>query len=202
MKQHRTLMVAMALLASTFSGNSLACDSGNTYLGSICVFGFNFCPRGTAEANGQLLPISQNSALFSLLGTFYGGDGRTTFALPDLRGRVIIGAGNGPGLTSFREGQKGGAETVTLTAGQLPPHTHTGHVNSSSAIGDTDSPSNAVPARMPRNRVYNSTTDGTQTAADSVTVTGGGSSQQTAIRDPYLAVKVCIVTQGIFPSRN
>ena len=202
MKRHGTIIVAFALLASTFAGKALAGCGTDEFIGSICVVGFNFCPRGYAEADGRLLRVSSYNALFSLLGTSYGGDGRTTFALPDLRGRVMIGTGQGPGLSTIRQGQRGGAENVTLTQAQLPAHIHSGHVNATSANGDADDPSGAVPARLPRNRVYNSTADGTQMAADSVTVGGGGGGQATPVRDPYLALKVCIATQGIYPSRN
>lgn len=202
MKRHGTIIVAFALLATTFAGKALAGCSTDAFIGSICVVGFNFCPRGYAEADGRLLRISSHNALYSLLGPTYGGDGRTTFALPDLRGRVMIGSGQGAGLSTIRLGQRGGAENVTLTQTQLPAHTHTGHVNATSANGNADNPSGAVPARMPRNRVYNSSADGTQMAADSVTVSGGGGGQATPVRDPYLAVKVCIAIQGIYPARN
>jgi microcystin-dependent protein len=94
------------------------------FIGQIMLVGFNYCPRGWAEANGALLPIAQNTALFSLLGTTYSGDGRTTFGLPDLRGRVPIGDGTGAGLSPYQLGQKGGVESVTLTSSQLPPHAH------------------------------------------------------------------------------
>jgi microcystin-dependent protein len=202
MKRRGAIIVALTLLASTFGGKAVAGCGTDAFIGSICIVGFNFCPRGYAEADGRLLPISSYNALFSLLGTTYGGDGRANFALPDLRGRVMIGNGQGPGLSSIRQGQRGGAESVTLTQAQLPAHSHSGHVNATSANGNADSPSGAVPARLPRNRVYNSSADGTQMAADSVTVGGGGGGQATPIRDPYLAVKVCIAIQGLYPSRN
>src|SRR5690625_4414253 len=96
----------------------------DTFIGTIQLFAFDFVPRGWAACNGQLLPISQHTALYSLLGTQYGGDGRTTFGLPDLRGRVPLGQGQGPGLASYAVGETGGAETTTLTTEQLPAHTH------------------------------------------------------------------------------
>jgi len=99
--------------------------SNDPIIASICMFGGNFAPRGWADCAGQLLPISQNSALFSILGTIYGGDGRTTLGLPDLRGRVPVGIGNGPGLTSINIGQKAGINTIKLEPGNLPSHTHT-----------------------------------------------------------------------------
>ncbi|MCC5452339.1 tail fiber protein [Rheinheimera sp. UJ51] len=118
------LAATLAVSASVVSTKANACGY-EPMLGSMCVFAGNFAPRGFALAQGQLLAISQNTALFSLLGTTYGGDGRTTFALPDTRGRALIGAGNGPGLSSMQLGQRGGQETVTLTLGHLPQHNHT-----------------------------------------------------------------------------
>ncbi len=99
--------------------------SWDPFIGTIAIFGFNFAPRGWAQCSGQLLPIAQNTALFSLLGTIYGGDGRTTFALPDLRGRVPVSSGQGPGLSQYQMGQKGGAEQVNITIQNLPSHSHT-----------------------------------------------------------------------------
>src|ERR1700735_274106 len=96
----------------------------NPFVGEIRIFPFNFAPVGWALCQGQLLSISQNTALFSLLGTFYGGDGRTSFALPDLRGRVPVGQGQGPGLSSYDIGEMAGGEAVTLLATQIPPHSH------------------------------------------------------------------------------
>lgn len=201
MKRRKSSLIAAGLLASTLAGEAAACDT-DVLIGSVCVFGFNFCPRGFAEANGQLLAISANTALFSLLGTFYGGDGRTTFALPDLRGRVMIGDGQGPGLTNIPIGSRSGSETVTLSQNQLPAHTHTGALQVSNANGDADDPTGAVPARMPRNRVYSGGAPTGTTAVGSVEVSGGGSGQAVPVRDPYLGVKVCIATIGVFPSRN
>ena len=104
------------------------------FIGEIRIFGFNFAPRGWALCDGQLLPISQNSALFSLLGTIYGGDGRTTFALPDLRGRAALHEGTGPGLSPRQLGQRSGSETNTLTVNQLPPHTHQARADTQSML--------------------------------------------------------------------
>ena len=104
------------------------------FLGQLMLVGFTFCPRGWANANGQLLEISTNTALFSLLGTTYGGNGRTTFGLPDLRGRVPVHVGTGPGLSAYRQGQRSGQETVTLTAAEMPAHRHT--VNASNQIAN------------------------------------------------------------------
>ena len=113
------------------------------FIGELRLFGFNFAPRGWALCQGQLMSISQNTALFSLLGTMYGGNGQTTFGLPDLRGRTALGFGQGPGLSPYDQGQPGGAEQVTLLAGQLPPHNHT--VSASSAATGKN-PANSFPA--------------------------------------------------------
>jgi microcystin-dependent protein len=122
----KTFLLGTALSASlmTTSTTVQAC-SPEPYIGSICAFGGNFAIRGYASANGQLLPINTNTALFSILGTTYGGDGRTTFGLPDLRGRAAVGWGNGPGLSNIGLGQRGGSESFALTNQQLPNHTHT-----------------------------------------------------------------------------
>src|SRR5210317_1716351 len=119
----------------------------NAYIGEIRMVGFNFPPRNWALCDGQLLPISSNTALFSLLGTTYGGDGRTTFALPDLRGRAPIHVGQGPDLTNKTLGQKGGVETVLLTVNQLPSYTHTVQINADSTVATSDKPQDALLAR-------------------------------------------------------
>ncbi|MQY09985.1 hypothetical protein SRB5_00890 [Streptomyces sp. RB5] len=164
------------------------------FLGEIRMAGFNFAPVGWALCNGQLLSINQNTALFSLLGTTYGGNGTTDFALPDLRGRVPMHPGQGPGLSSHDLGEAGGTETVTLTTGELPPHTHalTG-VNSRQ---DT----NRVPGAAPANGGYYSTE--APTAAmhpGAVQPTGGGQPHPNV--QPYLCVNFIIALSGIFPSR-
>jgi microcystin-dependent protein len=168
-------------------------------LGSICIVAFGYCPQGFVEASGQIMAINVNTALFSLLGTTYGGDGRTTFALPDLRGRVPRGLGTGPGLGNVVEGQLGGQETVTLTQANLPTHTHTVLAGASTAPGNADSPTGTVPARTPGTGTYTSGTVNTTMAAGS---TGpSGNSQPVGIVDPYLGLRFCIATQGIYPSR-
>jgi microcystin-dependent protein len=162
------------------------------FLGSIIIFGGNFAPRGWAFCAGQLLPINQNTALFSLLGTTYGGNGQTTFALPDLRGRAPIGFGQGPGLSNYDLGQQGGVENVTLTIPELAAHTHT--QPASTAEETTNRPSNAFPAK---GGVYAGTSDTTMGAGGA---TGGGQPHEN--RQPYTAMNYIIALQGIFPSRN
>lgn len=176
------------------------------FLGQIMQVGFNFAPRGWALCDGALLPISQYSALFSLLGTTFGGDGRSTFGLPELRGRVAVHVGHGPGLSTYNWGQKGGAEQVSLTSpGQLPSHNHL--INVKKTAGDRANPNNDFLAvsnfgTPPNNTVvdtYSNTHDG-QLNNDAVTNTG--SSQGHDNIQPYLAIYWIIALEGIFPSRS
>ncbi|MEM7185971.1 MAG: tail fiber protein [Bacteroidota bacterium] len=163
------------------------------FIGQIQAFGFNFAPRGWAKCDGQLLAISQYSALFSLLGTTYGGDGRTTFALPDLRSRSIVHIGNGPGLDNIAWGEKGGATSHTLTIAQLPPHTHEVGVNT--AAGEEADPSGKHIA----NSADSFAEDSNANLAAPTSVGGG---QSFNIRNPFLGIEVCIALEGIYPSRN
>jgi microcystin-dependent protein len=162
------------------------------------MFGFGFAPQGWALCNGQLLPIDQNQALFSLLGTTYGGDGRTTFALPDLQSRVPVGQGQSPGLSSYAEGQAGGAETVTLAATQLPGHTHP--VKASSSTADSDQPEGRTLARS-ASHSYTAKPDASTVMNVDMLGDAGGSQPHDNIQ-PYLAVNFCIALIGIFPSRS
>lgn len=170
------------------------------FLGEIRMFGGNFAPRGWAMCNGQILAISTNTALFALLGTTYGGNGQTTFALPDLRGRVPIHMGQGPGLSPYSEGQQGGVENVTLTTTQMPVHTHTAHPNSRS--GNVSDPQDSVPAQTPiENPIYRATADPAAFLDAGFIGTAGGSQPHQNIQ-PYLVINFIIALQGIFPSRN
>ncbi len=161
------------------------------FLAEVRIVGFNFAPRGWAFCDGQILPINQNQSLYSLLGTTYGGDGRTTFALPDLRGRCPIHVGPGHTL-----GQKSGEETHTLSAGEMPQHTHTAEANSADATAAT--PNNNVLARQ-AGRIYDS---GNLTGLHSGTITNTGGGQAHDNMMPYLALNFAIALQGLFPSRN
>lgn len=168
------------------------------FIGEIRMFGFGFAPPGWAQCNGQLLPISQNTALFSLLGTTYGGDGKTTFALPDMRSRVPVCQGQGPGLSPYAEGQAGGAETVTLTAAQMPGHTH--QVKASSTAASSDQPQGRALARS-ASHAYTVKPDASTVMNAGMLGEAGGSQPHGNIQ-PYLAVNFCIATAGIFPSRS
>lgn len=181
-------------------------------LGEIRWFGFSFCPRGWAGAEGQLLSIASNDALFALYGTIYGGDGRTTFGLPDLRGRVQLGAGSGPGLSDYPMGQKSGSESVTLTEAEIPAHNHSIKVSPSTAsysdgangvLATAAASSNKDKEKKSIDDVYIYDGPGTATqslAADSMDNTGGGGSHNNL--PPYLTLKACVAVEGIFPSRN
>ena len=175
----------------------------NPFLGMIIIVPYNFSPRGWAFCNGQILPIAQNTALFSLLGTTYGGNGQTTFALPDLRGRVPNSSGQGPGLSSYDLGQVGGSESETLTINQMPAHQHTSPAQAASgAAGDVANPSGAFPAKLDGS--YTGAADGSflgQSPNPALTSIVGGS-QPFGILQPYLTLNFCLALEGIFPSRN
>jgi len=168
------------------------------WLGQIYLVGYNFAQRGFAFCDGQLQSISQNSALFSLLGTIYGGDGRTTFGLPDLRGRTAIGRGRGPGLTDRRLGEKSGQERVTLTTMEMPSHNHT--ASSFNEDGDLTTPSGNVPAKSAAELIYSNETPDTTMRSNMIGNTGGGQSHNNM--QPYLVLNYEIALQGAFPSRN
>ena len=171
----------------------------NPYLGEIRIFAFNFAPKGWAMCNGQLLAISSNTALFSLLGTYYGGNGQTTFALPDLRGRVPIHQGQGQGLSPYSVGQNGGTESVTLTTQQMPQHNHMANVVSGPQA-TAPRPSNAHPGNATSGSVY-STANPDSTFNQGFVSSQGGSQPHNNVQ-PYLTVTFCIATQGIYPPRN
>lgn len=169
------------------------------FVGEIRMFAGNFAPRGWAFCDGQLLAVSQNDALFSLLGTIYGGDGRTTFGLPDLRGRIPIHAGHGPGLSERRLGSKGGAEKVTLTVNQLPSHTHPAQASGDTATNPN--PQGEVLSETVTDRVYRSDLPpDTNLTQDSITSVGGDQSHTNLM--PFLCVHFIIALVGIYPSRQ
>lgn len=175
------------------------------FVGEIMMVGFNFAPRGWALCNGQTLSIAQNTALFSLLGTTYGGDGRSTFALPNLQGRVPIHQGQGPGLSSHVMGEIGGEERHTLSTTEMPMHNHAGTVTMACNTGQGTSNSpvgNVLAADGSGLPQFHSVANGTMASAGSVTTSVAGGSQSHNIMQPYLTVNFCIALEGIFPSRN
>jgi microcystin-dependent protein len=173
-------------------------------LGVVTMFGSYFPPRGWATCSGQILAIAQNTALFSILGTTYGGDGQTTFALPDLRGRTPVHPGQAAGTNFFALGQASGAENITLLSSNLPAHNHTGTLTMgvSTSAASTDEPGGAVPAVGNVNSWQQGATPDGQLGGTSATVQPAGGSQPVAIRQPFLAINFIIALEGIFPSRN
>ena len=170
--------------------------SVNPYIGEIQIVGFNFAPRGWAFCDGQLLSIAQNNALFALLGVTYGGDGRTSFALPDLRGRLPIHEGHGPGLPAYRLGEKAGAIQTTLTVQNLPSHSHTLKPRCATSGGAAKTPAGNYHAD---GGDYIGTHDATM--ADQETDASGGG-QAFPVQSPYLALNFVIALVGVFPSRS
>ena len=172
------------------------------FLGSILPMAFPFAPRGWASCEGQTMQIAQNAALFSLLGTKYGGDGRTTFKLPDLRGRMIIGQGQGAGLPIYQVGQSDGAVTTTIALNQMPAHTHPIIAKANSFSSTSADPANAFFGGGNAS-IYDSAWDNSSTMnANSMTASMAGGSQPFSIQNPFVAMYYNIATQGLFPSRN
>lgn len=168
------------------------------FIAEIRVFPFNFAPVGWAFCNGQLVPISQNTALFSLLGVYYGGDGKSNFALPNLQGRVPIGYGQGAGLSAYSIGQNGGTQTETLLTQTIPAHTHsllTDNINGP----DNNSPGNAA-LSSPVSMYTASTIPVVQMATQAIGLVGGSQPHNNVM--PFLTLNFCIALQGIFPARS
>ena len=172
----------------------------NPFVGQILMVGFNFAPQGWALCNGQLLPIAQNQALFSLLGTMYGGDGRTNFALPNLQGRVPIHQGNSAGTSNYVIGESGGIEHVTLLVNNLPAHSHT--ANCSTTPGTNSDPAKGfwAQANTATGTPSYATSTNAQMAPTAIGTTGGN--QPITVVQPFLCANFIIALEGIFPSRN
>lgn len=201
------IMASATMLLIAAPEKASAGDS--PFIGEIMFVPYTFCPRDFAEANGQILAINSYTALFSLLGTNYGGDGLTSFGLPDLRGRTVIHTGTGPGLTNRPLAQSGGAETQTLTTAQMPSHNHTVNAaNGLNGFSDHKGPANdylgAPHVNDPTNpaedlKIYSSTANVTMNP-NMIANTGGG--QAHSIMNPYLTLRACIALVGIYPSRS
>lgn len=172
------------------------------FIGEIKIFAGNFAPQGWAFCDGSTLAISSYTALFSLLGTTYGGDGVTNFKLPDLRGRVPVHMGSGPGLSNYVIGQSGGTETVSLTASQLPSHTHTANCASTNNVGNQVSPVGNYWSTDPGGNTgaYNSAANGSQLAQGAIGPAGGGQPHDNL--QPFMAVNYIIALNGVYPSRS
>ena len=198
-----------ALLAATaniFTSNKIKAEtnSSDPILGQLMLVPFTFAPAGWAFCNGQLLQISQHSALFSLIGTIYGGDGEVTFGLPDLRGRVPIHVGgynnSGPGLSTYSAGQKGGVENVTLTTSQIPAHSHDATLNVNSSGGNSDNPDGNYVASNSEGIKHYSDTSGSKANSGNISVANNGGSNSHTNIQPYLAMNYVIATVGTYPS--
>jgi len=180
---------------------------GTPYLGEMRLFAGNFAPRGWAFCNGQSLSISQNDALFALIGTIYGGDGQNTFNVPDLRGRVPLNQGQGPGLSTYTIGQVAGVETVTLSTAQMPAHSHA--LNATTATGSVTTPGSSVMLATPveagvKTSLYvvpgTSAVNQAPMAPQSIGPVGGGQPHENMM--PFQSINYIIALEGIFPSRN
>jgi microcystin-dependent protein len=169
------------------------------FVAEIRIFPFNFAPRGWAFCSGQLMPISQNTALFSLLGTMYGGDGKSTFALPDLEGAAPMQQGQGPGLSQHFQGESSGSPTVTLIQSEIPQHSHS--LNAQGALADTASPAGAAYARVVGATPYKPAVGQPQVAMAPQAVSPAGGSQPHNNMQPYLTLNFCLALQGVFPPR-
>ena len=195
----RRLIAAATLLAtSALLGFSTPSQAGpDPFLGEISWFAGNYAPRGWAFCDGQLLDIASHQALFALLGTTYGGDGRTTFALPDMRGRSPLHAGTGPGLTPKRLGARAGEETVTLTTNEIPSHSHSHRASSNS--GTQRSPTATV---LAENRRKPYSTDNPDVSMNSASISPTGGNQAHNNMPPFNTLHCIIALQGTFPPRN
>jgi len=198
------MIMASAMLAGGMAFTSNTADAQEKYIAEVFITAANFCPRGSVQANGQLLPVAQYSAVFSLVGTIYGGDGRTTFAVPDLRGRAPISAGSGPGLSDYRQGSRQGREFTTLNIANLPPHSHTGHVVAGTAAPDSSSPVNHALADYTALGVnaYTATGPAEAMAPGTVQTDNTGAGQEFLTLSPSLTMQYCFVMEGLYPSRS
>jgi len=173
------------------------------YIAEIRLFAGNFAPRGWAFCQGQILSINSNTALFSLLGTTYGGNGQTTFALPDLRGRTAVGPGQGPGLPAVNLGEVSGEPTHSLIITEMPAHNHQAQAQGNSSAGDSSSPNgNTWATSTTRDNIYINAAPNGPMAANTVTIGIAGNSQPHNNMQPYLGMNYIICMEGIYPSRN
>ena len=171
------------------------------FVAEIRIFALDFAPKGWALCSGQIMPIQQNTALFSLLGTTYGGDGKTTFALPDLQGRVPMHPGQGPGLSLHDLGESGGSETVTLLTSEIPQHNHTFGTTFENGLQGTLT-NTVIPARSAGGKLYQSNVNANlvMMAPESLPITGGGAPHNNMM--PFANLSFCIALQGVFPPRS
>lgn len=206
MKATRALAAAAAICVAAAASPASA---QQPFVGQVLWFGGNYCPAGWLQANGTLLPISSFDVLFSLIGTTYGGDGQTTFALPDLRGRASLHQGQGPGLPVFVEGQMGGSEQTTLSLANLAAHAHaataTAKLRANAAAAGTVSPTGATLANSGATLLYGdgpATTDMGPALSGALTTNVVGGATPFDNRKPSLAMTACIAAEGVYPQRN
>lgn len=171
------------------------------FVAEIRIFPFNFAPKGWAFCDGQILPLSQNTALFSLLGTTYGGDGKSNFALPNMQGNAPMHPGQGPGLSLHDLGETGGSETVSLLESEIPAHSHALRVHAADA-GDNSAPSSTVVlAKSNNGQAYQTNLAGLQPMSDQILTPAGGDQPHNNLQ-PYLTLNFCIALQGVYPPRT
>ena len=196
----KRITFAAAFTALLSAAPAFGQGAGTQFLGQVMLVPYTFCPRDWAEANGQILGIAQYTALFSLYGTTYGGDGRTTFGLPDLRGRVPVHVGTGNGLTPVDLGEVFGQPNMTLTTQQMPMHTHA--LRASSGNADDPSPNNALLATFPPTGAKIYSLDAADVTMSGQAIGPAGNSQPFDQEQPSLGLRYCIALEGIYPSRN
>lgn len=199
MKPLRILLAAAGSTAAMAGLTAPAFSQLDPYLGQITSYAFDYCPQGWAPASGQQIPIQQNTALYSLYGVQYGGNGATYFNLPNLNGRHAAGQGQGPGLSNVTQGEIFGHATVMLTVDQLPSHNHSFHASSQSP--DSPSPSGASYATYPPQSVAYAAAGLSDVALNVTVVQPAGNSSPMPVRQPYLAMTWCVAMQGIYPQR-
>lgn len=194
-------LAGAATLSLAMLPASANAQAGEMYVGEIFTTGANYCPSDSAELNGQLLAISENDALFALIGTTYGGDGQTTFALPNLQGRVPIHQGQGPGLSSRVIGQTLGTETTTLATANMPAHSHNPQMRVARVNASSRNPIGAYVARSATNAYSETAPTGSTMASDEIQSASVGGNQPVNNIQPVLVNRYCMVLFGIFPSR-
>lgn len=200
----RKILVSAAAASFALTAAAPAQAGTEPFIGEIVAYGTNFCPLGWERADGRLLAIAENDALYALYGTTYGGDGQTTFALPDLRGRAAVGDGTGAGLSSVVQGQTMGSETFSVTTAAMPSHTHVATMRAVAANGNTNIPTGNSLARdddATNNSMYSTIAPANNMNAGDVVVDSNGSGQAVRLTAPALAVTYCVALFGVFPSR-
>lgn len=194
-----SLVCVAGLLAGFGGASSASAQATDPYLGQIMQVGFNFCPKGWAETNGQVLPVAQVPALFALLGTTYGGNGVTSFALPDLRGRVAVHSGQGPGLAPVTQGQQLGTDATTLTMAQMPTHNHVLHA--AAVAPDTNDPNHALLGVFAKDQKIYVAMGPPKVDMRPTAIDNAGGNQPFDQHQPSLGMKFCIALQGTVPAK-